>query len=47
MPSNNETKPEKREAHPVELHPKKDNSALINQIGKKAVQGASKDKPKK
>ena len=44
MPSNNETRPEKREQHPIERYPKKD---VVRELGKKAVQGASKDKPKK
>jgi len=42
-----ETRPEKRETHPIEKSPKKDNSAAIRELGKKAVGGASKDKSKK
>jgi hypothetical protein len=41
---NKETKPEKRETHPVEKYPKKD---TIRELGKTAIKGASKDKPKK
>ena len=44
MPSNNESKPEKREKHKIELPPKKD---VVRELGKKAIEGASKDKPKK
>ena len=44
MSSNKETKPEKSETHQIERYPKKD---IVRELGKKAIQGASKDKPKK
>ena len=45
MPSNKETKPEtKDKPHSYEQHPKKD---ITPAIGKAAIKGASKDKPKK
>ncbi len=47
MPFNGETKSEKRETHTIEQHPKKDNSATIRDLGKKAIQSAAKEKPKK
>lgn len=48
MPLNKGTGPEKREPSPYfEKRPKKDDSAIKRELGKKAVQGASKDKPKK
>ena len=43
-----EAKPEKRETHRVEVSPpKKVNPTTIRELGKKAVEGASKDKSKK
>ena len=45
MSFNKETKPEKDKIpHPFEQRPKPD---IVRELGKKAVEGASKDKPKK
>jgi hypothetical protein len=43
-----ESNPEKKDTpSKPELPPKKDNSATIRELGKTAIKGASKDKPKK
>jgi hypothetical protein len=47
LPSNGEKKPEKREQHPIEQRPKKDDAATKRALGQKALEGASKDQPKK